>query len=200
MLDSRSDIAAAVNHARASMGRAPLPLEAVGRYVGDGLQQLLERAFETREPDAIREATGHFRAHYGVHFLDATRPYPGVLETLERLRGKAMAVVTNKPADFARQMLAAMKIDGCFRAVIGDGDTREKKPHPAPFLRALELSGVPAGRALVVGDGPQDLAGGRAAGIRTCAVTFGFTAREALAELKPDYMIDRMQELVDIVK
>ena len=199
LLDSRGDIAAAVNHARAGLGRTPLSLATVNRFVGDGLLQLLERSFETIDPAVLRPAEELFRAHYAAHSLDTTRPYPGVIEALDALRGTALAVVTNKPADFAAQMLATLGLRDRFRSVVGEGAVPEKKPHPAPFLKACAEADVPPERALMVGDGPQDLSGGKAAGMRTCAVTFGFTPKEILEALRPDYSIGDMRELPPLI-
>ena len=199
LLDSRGDIAAAVNHARAGLGRTPLSPETVNRFVGDGLPKLLGRSFGTVAPAVLRPAEALFRAHYADHSLDTTRPFPGVIEALDALRGTALAVVTNKPADFSVQMLVKLGLRDRFRSVVGGGATREKKPHPEPFLKACAESGVPPGLALMVGDGPQDLEGGRAAGMSTCGVTFGFTAKEILEALRPDYLIGDMRELPPLI-
>ena len=199
LVDSRLDLTASVNHAMGRMGLPPLSVETVTGFVGDGARSLLTRAL-TAARGAADEAEVEvglrvFREHYAAHLLDATRPYPGVPEALAALRHKAMAVATNKPRAYAVAILEGLGIEHHFRLVLGGDSTPHMKPHPAQAEAILGALGMPPATALVVGDGPQDVAMARAAGCAACAVTYGLRSREELAAAAPDLLLDDLRDL-----
>jgi phosphoglycolate phosphatase len=166
--------------------------------VGDGVAKLMARAIESEAPALLAAGTAAFRAHYGAHCLEATTLYPGVRATLDRLRGKRLAVVSNKPADFSAQIVTGIGLGDLIDVVIGGGSLpagAPLKPDPGPVRLALERLAVPAARAVLVGDGVTDIEAGRRAGVRTCAVTYGFTSAELLAAARPDHMIHHFADL-----
>jgi len=118
LVDSRLDLAASVNHALRRMGLAPLSVETVAGFVGDGVQALLTRALTAArgaaDPAEVEAGLQVFREHYATHLLDATRAYPGVPEALQALGHKAMAIATNKPRTYALGLSPASAL------VVGD--------------------------------------------------------------------------------
>jgi phosphoglycolate phosphatase len=201
LIDSAADIAAALNAAFAEAGQPALPPAVVVGYVGDGATKLVERAAEPgTTPDDISDLVSRFRRHYAEKICVDTRPYPGVVELLQRLDrdGVRMAVVTNKPGHLARQLLGSLGLDGFFADVIGDGDGFPRKPSPDAARYLLSRHGVAAPAALLVGDGLPDVRLGRAAGCPVAAATWGYTPSAVLAAEGPDFMIHQPAELLGL--
>jgi phosphoglycolate phosphatase len=200
LIDSKADLAVSVNAALQRMGLAPVGIDRVGRFIGDGARKLMERALRessVHEPSSAETDRGveAFLDAYDGHLLDSTRFYPGVEEALERLGGGALAVVTNKPENMSRRIIEGLGWAGRFRAIIGGDTTPRRKPDPYPLLLALETCGVRAQEAVMVGDSPVDMVAGKAAGTLTCAVTGGYRNREELEATDPDLIIESVAEL-----
>ena len=103
LIDSRQDICTAVNLLRANYDLPPLSIETVTRYVGDGIDKLVERSLRGY-PVNIEKATRECAEYYRRHLHDETTLYPGVLDGLQRLRmaGYLLALISNKPAAACR--------------------------------------------------------------------------------------------------
>ena len=199
LIDSVRDIAGSVNHVLAELRLPVKSVEDVAGFVGDGVHMLLQRSIGGDDAERVREAVRRFRAHYLRHCLDTTRLYPTVHATLAHFRTKRMAVVTNKPYPPTMRILDGLHVTGYFPVVLGGESTAQRKPHPAPVLKALELLEAAPQEAVIVGDSPHDIEAGRQAGLTTCAVTYGLTARAALEAARPDHVMETMQELVRCV-
>jgi phosphoglycolate phosphatase len=194
LVDSLPDIHASAAHVRSHFGLAAPSLEAVRGMVGDGPQVLLARlladgrdALALDDP-RLDEAMAIWSAHHADQCTRLVQCYPGVPEHLRRWRaaGHRLAVVTNKPERFARAILSHLDLTPCLDAVVGGDTTSTKKPDPAPIRHALGLLDVAAADAVMVGDGPQDVDAGRAAGCATIAVRYGFNPDTRLADAAPD--------------
>ncbi len=200
LIDSRADLTSAVNCALQAAGRPPKSQDEVVPHVGNGLQILLKQVLGPSANGALKLATEAFIAYYDAHCVDETTLYDGVLDGLNDLKTSArFAVVTNKPAGFAKKIIERLDLSPLLPVVIGGDSLAERKPHPAPFLKALHDLGGEAASALVVGDGPQDVKGGQAAGLKTCVAQYGYGYAPSLLELKPDYTIKAFKELKEIV-
>jgi phosphoglycolate phosphatase len=199
LVDSKLDLAQAVNATRSHMGMSPLENERVYSYVGNGAPVLMRRAMgaQATEPQ-VQEALEFFLEYYREHYLDFTTLYPGVREALDRLRdgGKRMAVLTNKPVGISRAILDGLGVSGHFFQVYGGNSFDLKKPDPVGVRALMVETGIPAGRTLMIGDSGVDIQTARNAGIASCGVTYGFLP-ETLADPAPDRLIDRMEELAD---
>ena len=199
LVDSREDIAASVNFVRASVGLPALSVDVVTGMIGLGIRTLLERALSEDGGISIDEAILRFRSHYRDHCLVKTHLYPGVLETIESLESCVRAVVTNKPIEFSMKILSGLGLGGRFGAIIGGDSTPEKKPHPLPVIRAIEALGAAPAEAILVGDSEVDVEAGRRAGVRTCAVSYGYGSREEIAGARPDHVIARLPDLIGLL-
>jgi phosphoglycolate phosphatase len=198
LVDSRDDLASAVNHALASVGRPPHPVAAVQKMVGDGVRTLIERALGAAD-DEVEPVLAAFLAHYEQHLADRSRPYAGIEEALDRLVGVRKVVATNKRGDLARRLLALLGLEQRFEAVLGEDDVGRRKPDPAMVREVLRRSGVAAERAWLVGDSVADLRAARAAGVRSCAVLWGYGAEVDLRAEGPDAVLSRPDDLVALV-
>jgi phosphoglycolate phosphatase len=199
LVDSKLDLAQAVNATRSHMGMSALDNERVYSYVGNGAPVLIRRAMgeQATEPQ-VQEALEFFLEYYREHYLDFTTLYPGVRETLDRLRdgGKRMAVLTNKPVRISRAILDGLGVGGHFFQVYGGNSFDLKKPDPIGVHTLMGETGIPADRTLMIGDSGVDIQTARNAGIASCGVTYGFQP-ETLVDPAPDRLVDRMEELAD---
>jgi phosphoglycolate phosphatase len=169
LVDSVADLAAAVNHALATIGRAPLTVEQVRPMIGGGSRLMLSRALAaTGGDDATDALLPILLDHYAAHVADLTRPFPGVAESLDalRARGAILAVVTNKLEHLSVALLGALGLLDRFACVIG-GDTAgltATKPDRAP-IDLMQARCATGGRAAFVGDSVYDVRAAQAAGI-----------------------------------
>jgi phosphoglycolate phosphatase len=176
LVDSARDLASAVNETlvRVAPDRPPLPVEVVKEFVGDGAAVLLARTLHHAgldlRPEAVLPA---FMESYRRHLLDTTTLYPGVLETLDGLGDRTLAVLTNKPAAMSRILLESLGVAARFARVWGPEDAGVKKPDPAGLLRLVRELGFSPSDTALVGDSGVDVATARAAGVFSVAVTYG---------------------------
>ena len=201
LIDSRLDLAHAVNATRAHMGMTQLDFERVYSYVGNGAPVLIRRALGEQATELeVEEALEFFLEYYREHALDCTTLYPGVKESLERLEaaGKRMAVLTNKPVRMSNAIVEGLGVAGHFFQVYGGNSFDFKKPHPIGVETLMRQAGVDRGRTVMVGDSAVDVNTAVNAGVRSCGVTYGFQP-ETLKEPKPDVLVDRMEQFVDWV-
>ena len=191
------DITHSVNFTLGRLGRPLLHLDTVRQYVGDGMEMLLTRAL-CGHTDLLEEAKGIYTVHQSRNLVVSSRLYPGVKETLEHFRVLSMAVVTNKTLEFSEPLLQQLGIRPYFGMIIGADAGLPLKPAPDAFLSIMRSLAVPKDRTVVVGDGTTDILAGKAAGITTCAVTYGFRSEEELRKAGPDHMIHAITELQDL--
>jgi phosphoglycolate phosphatase len=199
LIDSRLDLAGAVNATLAHMNRPLLTNERVYTYVGDGAPLLVRRALGgVATQQEVDEALEFFLEYYRDHDLDHTVLYPGVRESLERLSaaGKRMAVLTNKPVRMSRHIVEGLGVARHFFAVYGGNSFDQKKPHPVGVQALMREAGAGPESTVMVGDSAVDVLTARAAGIYCCCVSYGFQP-ESLAAHPPDLLIGRMEELAD---
>lgn len=189
LTDSAPAMTRALNAVWRDLGRPETDATAVKGYIGDGPRLLIERARRTLGLDAEAGAA----ARETAAFLDAYAAegpggalYPGVLETLTCLRasGFHLAVCTNKPQGPADRMLAALGLAPLLAGAVGGDAAPRRKPDPAHVLAALARIGdIAPADAVLVGDGPQDVAAAEAAGLGVIVAAYGYGGA---ADLRPD--------------
>ena len=200
LIDSKRDIAASANATRQHYGFAPLPEDVVGTFVGYGIMALLSKAVETEDNTRLKEAHQIFKDHYRTHCVDFTRPYPGTFELLDLLKEKRvkMAVISNKPQEFTDLILKKLDLSDYFELAFGPEATVNKKPHPEPLLTALERMGAKPSEGVMIGDSPVDIEAARAAKMLVGVITHGYVSKEVLNASDPDWLVDSLEELIDI--
>jgi phosphoglycolate phosphatase len=195
LVDSELDLANSVNATLEKIGRKPLSVELIASYIGQGVIVLISRALGgDASQELVEQSTEIFLNHYREHMLDNTATYPGVREALAELDGRKMAVLTNKPVNFSRTMLAGLGLADRFLRIYGGNSFENKKPDPVGLYRLMEETGTPASKTLMIGDSISDVLAGRNAGVWTCGVNYGFGA-PTLDETPPDIRIDDLREL-----
>ncbi|OVE76791.1 hypothetical protein BVX98_04725 [bacterium F11] len=200
LIDSREDLASAVNHALQTIGKPQKSTNEIIEHVGYGLAYLLENTVGPVDQKELRKGTEAFQQFYKVHCVDVTRPYKHVLRILKELALVAkLGMVTNKPKTFTELIVTNLGLDQYVSVRIAGDTIQERKPHPAPLLEALRILGGDVHSAYMVGDGIQDVEAGKNAGMKTCVARYGFGFREEIMEFKPDFVIDDFSELKEIV-
>ena len=181
LLDTLEDLAAAANAALAAFGHPARSLEEIRAMVGNGVSNLILRALPEDRKEDHAGALAVFRACYGEHYADATRPYPGIIALLDELcaRGAAMAVVSNK-LDAVTKALCEKNFGGRIVAVVGDQPGLPRKPAPDSVELALRQLGRDKARAVYVGDSEVDIATARNAGLPCISVGWGFRPAQVL--------------------
>jgi phosphoglycolate phosphatase len=200
LIDSRADLAAAVNHALRVLGLPAVDADTVYGYVGEGARVLVERALGPAHRDRVEEGLALFMAHYGAHLLDHTRPFPGIEEMSAVLgeRGVVLSVLTNKPAALSRTILDGLGLLPRFLAVLGGDSLPTRKPDPAGVEHLRALTGTPRDRMLLVGDSGIDVRTARAAGVGFCGVSWGLVP-DGLRAAAPERIVAHPSELLPIV-
>jgi phosphoglycolate phosphatase len=181
------------------MQRDVLPLSTVASYIGHGAPRLVADALgpDAAETDRKR-GLEIFLAHYSEHNLDATRAYPGVVEGLEALQDRPMAVLTNKPAKMSVEILEALGLLKFFRAVYGGDSFEKKKPDPAGALFILKGLGTLPQESAMVGDSDVDIKTARNAGMLAIAVNYGFGQHDCQAQ-PADLYVDSLQGIAALM-
>jgi phosphoglycolate phosphatase len=198
--DTQADLAAATNYMLKTLGMPALPPARVQDYVGHGVRVLVGRALGPANGHLVDRGCDLFMAYYQRHLLDASRAYPGVAQLLAaaRARGQVLSVLTNKPEAPSRALLAGLRLAPFFTAVVGGDTLPAKKPDPRGIFYLQCLTGIAPERTLLVGDSSVDVESGRAAGVATCGVTWGYGAR-SFAALSPLFVVDTPGQLHDLL-
>jgi phosphoglycolate phosphatase len=200
LVDSKKDLALSVNHVRSTFGLSALREEEIAAFIGDGAQMLIQRALGAATSASDVQSGLHlFLSYYREHMLDESVLYPGVAETLGRLDGCRLAVLTNKPVRFSRLMLQGLGILDRFAAVYGGNSFERKKPDPIGIFQILSDTGGAIDDTWMIGDSSVDVLTGRSAGVTTCGVSWGY-ATVSFAQAPPDFLIHRMEELVPLIR
>lgn len=202
LVDSLPDIAAALNHALTIHGLQVQPTEVVATLVGDGILALAERALELQNntsvsADALSQTMWQ---RYLEQPCVLTTPYEGIVDAIEALkqRGIPMAVLTNKPGDVARLVLAALNLSEGFMAVIGDGDGFSRKPSPEALADLMARAKARPERTLMVGDGVPDVQVAKAAGCIAVAALWGYSRRAVLLAQQPAFAVQSPWQILDL--
>lgn len=199
LVDSSVDITNAINYAIQPYGAKPVYVQETISLVGEGITRLMEKVMEREGIKAEREAlTERFLEYYSAHLIDNTTVYPGVIDTLKKLNGYKKAVISNKREALSVRTLNDLGISEYLDLVVGSDTTPERKPSPVPLQYAMGKLGSTADETVIVGDSNYDIEAGKAAGIKTVAVTYGYRPIELLKDA--DYLIDKMSELVNILR
>lgn len=197
LVESKWDIADAVNLTLRDLGLPERPQEEIFGFVGDGVKRLLRLAVGEMDEIRYAEALRVFRAHYLAHCLDRTRFYPGVEPVLTHFARKSKAVATNKALEYTKVILKGLG-DHHFDYIVGGDNGFGLKPEPGMLLHILDQLGVDREQAVLIGDSTNDINGGHNAGIRVCAVGYGMGNRERMQACRPDWFIERPEELMEI--
>lgn len=203
LVDSGRDIISSLRHAlgRVFPDRSQPGDEEMLFLVGRPLESIVrELGFPTDGESACR-FVDVYRSYYAEHYNDNTKPYPGVEDVLRDLKraGARLGLVTTKHQTQAEFTLAGAGLARYFDNVYGWDEGRKHKPDPEPVLASLSKLHAPPELALMVGDSELDIESATAAGVDTCAVTYGFRPAWFLKSFNPCFLVARPADIVPIV-
>ena len=176
LADTAPDLAAALNKMRTDRGLEALPFDPLRRMASSGARGLVGAGFNLKPGDAEYEA---HRVEFLTNYENALHVYTRLFDGVEALLAaievdRKWGVVTNKAKRFTDPLSRSIGFTGRASCVVSGDTTAHAKPHPAPLLHAAQLSGVAAHECIYVGDDLRDIEAGRAAGMKTIAVTWGY--------------------------
>jgi phosphoglycolate phosphatase len=199
LIESKWDIAKAVNLTLADLHLPARTQEEIFGFVGDGVKRLLRLSVGEQNQARYDEALRVFRDHYLRHCLDRTQFYPGIDRVLTHFSAKQKAVATNKSLEYTTKILQGLGAHH-FVHVVGGDNGYGLKPEPGMILAVLEQLDVRKDRAVLIGDSTNDINAAHNAGIRVCAVGYGMGNRERMAACRPDWFIETPEELMELFK
>lgn len=200
LADTLFDLADATNYGLKKLGYPVHPYESYKKFVGNGVQKLCYRVLPDDKKDDAEKILEFFNEYYGKHFLDKTSLYDGMRETLARLADKdvILAVATNKPQNFARQIVEKLLPEFDFVKVLGGCAERPKKPDTAIINEII--SELPEdNRVFMIGDSNVDIQTAKNAGITSIGCEWGFRGREELVNAGADFIAEKAEDIADFI-
>src|SRR5271169_4409666 len=199
LIDSSADIANAINYAIGPYRVKPVTVQETIGLLGEGISRLMERIIDKEGIKADKDLLiERFLDYYSTHLTDNTTVYPGVREVLAQMPACRKAVISNKRESLSIKILEKLGLSAFFDMIAGSDTTEERKPSPVPVRHVLSMLGILPEEAVIVGDSNYDIEAGKAAGIKTVAVTYGYRSRDLLQGA--DFIINKMEELMKILK
>jgi phosphoglycolate phosphatase len=183
--DTAPDLAAALNHVRASRNLPPLPLAVLRPQASHGSAGLLKTGMNVTPdaPDfpALRDI---FLAHYSQHICVETKLFPGIAELLDTLEQRAIkwGIVTNKPHRFTLPLMQALGMASRASCLISGDTCAHAKPHPAPMHKACEIIRVAPEQCLYLGDDRRDMDAANAVNMRGIIARYGYVSDDVSVE------------------
>ena len=204
LCDTAPDIGRCLNQAMEDFGLPPVPREKLLKAIGPGGTAFHRAIVPNEEALPLAEKiVDRYRSYYVKSNTVLTRPFPGIIEMLDDLRatGLTMAVASNKPQEQTRQIVRGLGLMPYFAEVVGPEAVPRPKPEPdvLHFLIERVGRGCPPGRTAMVGDTDNDMSAGRAAGVRTVFVTWGYMSESEIAPGSIDIVVSSPKELVAVL-
>lgn len=193
LVDSAADICGAVRETLTETSARQVDDAYLRRYIGFHLFDLFEDLIPGISQEEKESLLKTYRSIYPARLHRETKLYPGVFEALPGIGGRK-STATTKSTTTVRTILEQFAIISHFQHVQGT-DGFPAKPAPDVILRSLDVFGVDPSEVLMVGDASTDMAAGRAAGVKLCAVTYGYGDHVEMAKYQPEYWIDNLSEL-----
>jgi phosphoglycolate phosphatase len=201
LVDTKDDLAAAVNATLVALDLPPQDPRTLLGYVGHGGRVLLERALGAEHGERVAAALDIFMPWYREHLLDHAAVYPGLRAVLDALadEGAVFSVLTNKPQDMSAKILRGLDLESLCPRLIGGDTLPVRKPDPTGLRQLIDAAGVPAEATLMVGDSTIDVATGKNGRVAACAVFWGFNGA-AVRGAGAEFEIAEPSELLAICR
>lgn len=203
LVNSLSGIATALNRVLHARGLPTHAESSVRTFIGNGIVKLVERALPAGfSPEQIRHIARDVGEDYASSWREGTTVYPGVTRVLGELlsRGVSIAVLSNKPDEFCKEMTDFLFPGIAFAAVSGHREGTPLKPDPTAALAMAQTLGVAPEETAFVGDSTVDIDTAREAGMIAVACSWGYHDLPALEATSPDHLMGHISELVTIIK
>ena len=201
LANTLGDLANAVNWALQQVGCPPCPVDSYRYKVGDGAREMCERALPADKQGLADEVLRLMREHYDKHCFDLTRLYPGIAELVSALteRRLRLAVLSNKPDEFTKRVIAHYFNPSPFTVVRGQLPNVPLKPDPTAALQIAQELGIPSAHWLYLGDTNTDMLTARAAGMHPVGALWGFRDRAELLDSGADHILAKPRDVLDLL-
>ena len=199
LVDSCESIASAVNDMLRKLNLREKTKEEIRSYIGTGVIELIKKSLGDDHADLLDKGFSIFDEYYKNHPAENSKLYPGVKDILEYFKNKIKLIITNRNIESAKIVLKEFGIYDYFKSITGGDDPSCAKPNSCPLDNAISKLDINKDRVIIVGDMDIDVLAGKAAGIATCAVTYGIGKKEDIVKINPDYLIDNISKLKEIV-
>ncbi len=194
LLDSAADICGAVQQVLSAHVTEPLPFDYLRGFIGFHLDHVFTKVLPDFNRGQLDQLIHEYKTAYLAREHTSTRLYAGVPEALEQLGGRK-GTATTKGTPTTRAVLERFGLLPYFDHVQGT-DGFPCKPAPDALLKSIAALGARPEDCIFIGDSEADMEAGRRAGVRICAVEYGYGTTEALARWSPDYGISDLRELL----
>lgn len=198
LVDSRRDIANAVNFTLKHFNLKQKSIGEISSYIGRGIEDLLRKSLGEKNI-LLKKALLTFEGYYRKHSTDNTALYPNTREVLEHFKDKKKVIITNRKYQSTLLTLKALGVYKYFEEIMGGDDPCCAKPSSCPLDKIISILNIPKEKAIIVGDMNIDIFAGRKAGITTCAVTYGIGKKGDIVKAKPDFIVDDIMKLKNII-
>lgn len=197
LFDTTAAICEAFNGALKADGRAPIDERRIGAMIGRPLVDMFRQEDPAADLTTIERRVARYRQRFLPACVKASKPMPGLHDCLRALRRRRLrlAIATNRKADGAVRILRGFHLRRYFPVIIGIDEVPRHKPWPDPIFEALRRLHVSPCTAVMVGDTPDDICAGCAAGVRTFGVTTDAHRRSTLLEAGAEAVLASLKEL-----
>ena len=203
LVNSVADITESLNFVLTTFGEKNLTANVVQAMIGDGVQKLIHSAWSNSnvDPDLLNKAHELFMNRYTDNCTVKTHIYPDVIQTLIYFDKIKKVILSNKPHPLTLKVVKETRLEPHFDLVLGANKAWYKpKPSKEGIDFVLNKLSINPKNTIIVGDSTHDICAGKNAGIHTCAVTYGYRNKLTLETAKPEYSIDRLHDLIPILR
>ena len=202
LIDSLRDITEGLNYALTQAGLPAYTVEQTREIVGHSVGYMIEHAASGRPDLPWQSLLPDYNEFYREHCADHTRPYPGIPEALEELRGAGytLAIVSNKPDEHSQRIVRVLFRDGLFSFTLGRTDRFATKPDPEPLRYCMDTLGASEVNTVYVGDSEVDVTFARNTGLPMVIVDWGNRTREELETFGAENVVSSVPEMVRAIR
>jgi phosphoglycolate phosphatase len=195
LADTGADLVSSINYTLTAMRLEARPSEEIIGFVGDGVKKLVERSLGENQKGRLEEAMNIFSGHYEKHLLDHTVLCPQIEDVLKYFNHKMKVILTNKRYNLTLAIARGLHIDRYFMEIVGADSTPFQKPDQRVVEYLLDKYNVAAQKAVMIGDGINDIAVSKNAGTLSCAYLNGLGNKETLLKMEADFYCENLMEI-----
>lgn len=201
LLDTIGDLTDSMNLTLSRFGFKGHDQETYKYFIGDGIEALVQRALpppENRDEKMVARGVAAMREEYALRWDKKTRPYPGIPELLDNLsqKGWPISILSNKPDDSTRQVVAKLLPRWSFQIILGSRPSVPKKPDPTAALEIARLLNLSPAQFLYLGDTGTDMQTALSAGMFPVGVLWGFRTAQELMDQGARVLIEKPLDLL----
>ena len=193
--DTGADLVSSINYTLTAMRLNPRPSEEILSFVGDGVKKLIEKSLGENYKERLEEAIRIFSGHYEKHLMDQTVLCPHIEDVLKYFNHKMKVILTNKHYHLTLAIAHARHIDRYFMEIVGADTTPFQKPDLRVVEYLLTKYNADPRKTVIIGDGVNDIAVAKYAGILSCAYLNGLGNRQTLLRMEADFYCEDLIEI-----